>query len=192
MIAVAQTQLWLFQGLALAFVVLVVLAMMRRRNESGAQQDGQSRIAVAIQGASFLVLWYGPVKATLPWLSPLGVAGFAAVLLLMGAVLGLFAVSSSALGKNWSIKARTLSDHELVRRGPYAYVRHPIYLAMLLFLLAMAVALGHWLQLVAAAPFFFIGTKMRIDAEDRLLEASFGQEFVDYRNSTPALFPKIG
>jgi protein-S-isoprenylcysteine O-methyltransferase Ste14 len=63
---------------------------------------------------------------------------------------------------------------------------------MLLFLLAMAVALGHWVQLIAALPIFLIGTRLRTNAEDRLLEARFGQEFIDYRSSTPALLPKIG
>jgi protein-S-isoprenylcysteine O-methyltransferase Ste14 len=62
---------------------------------------------------------------------------------------------------------------------------------MLLFLLALAVALGHWLQLIIAVPLFLIGTKIRTDAEERLLEESFGDSFRDYRQSTPPIFPKI-
>jgi protein-S-isoprenylcysteine O-methyltransferase Ste14 len=191
-IPVAQPQVWLFQALAVAFVALIVVAAMRRKDEGGARQDGRSRVGIAIQGAAFVLAGFGPVKATLPPLSVPAVAGFALVLLLMAAVLGLFAASSSALGRNWSIKARTLADHELIRSGPYAFVRHPIYLAMLLFLLAMVIALGHWALLIVALPIFLVGTRMRTTAEDRLLEESFGQDFVDYCNSTPALFPRIG
>ena len=83
------------------------------------------------------------------------------------------------------------SDHELVRTGPYARVRHPIYLGMLLFLLALAVALGHYLQLVVAIPVFLIGTAIRARLEDGLLEQQFGEAFHNYRSSTPALIPKL-
>jgi protein-S-isoprenylcysteine O-methyltransferase Ste14 len=62
---------------------------------------------------------------------------------------------------------------------------------MLLFLLGLAVALGHYVQLALAIPIFLIGTRIRTDAEDRLLEQSFGDAFRQYRSSTPALFPKI-
>jgi protein-S-isoprenylcysteine O-methyltransferase Ste14 len=136
-VPIAPPQLWLFQGLALAFIALIALAAARRRDEAGARVDGQSRIGIGVQGAALLIVWLGPVKATLQWTSPAALAGCAAVLLLMAGVLALFAASSSALGKNWSIKARTLNDHALVRSGPYAHVRHPIYLAMLLVLLAI-------------------------------------------------------
>jgi protein-S-isoprenylcysteine O-methyltransferase Ste14 len=109
----------------------------------------------------------------------------------MSGSIGLFAASSRALGKNWSIVARTRSDHELVRNGPYARVRHPIYLGMLLFLVALSVALGHWMQLLIALPTFLLGTAIRTRIEDGLLERSFGDAFRDYRRSTPAIIPRI-
>jgi protein-S-isoprenylcysteine O-methyltransferase Ste14 len=176
--------------MALTFIALIALAATRRRDESGAQET-QSRLGIALQGIGLAIVWIGQANATLPWANLPAISEFGTVFLLMAGVLGLFAASPAALGKNWSIKARTLSDHELIRRGPYAYVRHPIYLAMLLFLLAMTVALGHWLHLIVALPVFLIGTTMRITAEDRLLQESFGEDFVGYRNSTPALFLKI-
>jgi len=110
----------------------------------------------------------------------------------MGGAIGLFAASSRELGKNWSLVARMRSDHVLVRSGPYAHVRHPIYLGMLLFLLSLAVALGHWLQLIVGLPLFLIGTRIRTKSEDELLEAQFGLEFTDYARSTPALIPRLG
>ena len=83
------------------------------------------------------------------------------------------------------------TDHQLVRDGPYARVRHPIYLGMLLFLLGLAVAFGHWLQLAFALPLFLAGTAIRTRLEDRLLESQFGQEFCDYAQATPALIPRL-
>ena len=109
----------------------------------------------------------------------------------MGGAIALFATSSRELGRNWSLVARTRSDHELVRTGPYARVRHPIYLGMLLFLLGLAVALGHWVQLIVAVPLFLIGTSIRTRIEDGLLEQSFGDAFRKYQSSTPALIPRL-
>jgi protein-S-isoprenylcysteine O-methyltransferase Ste14 len=62
---------------------------------------------------------------------------------------------------------------------------------MLLFLLGLTIALGHWLQLIVALPLFLIGTSIRTRTEDQLLDAQFGQEFRDYAQSTPALIPRF-
>jgi protein-S-isoprenylcysteine O-methyltransferase Ste14 len=139
----------------------------------------------------FAIVGFGVIRVSLAPLGPLALLETAVVVALMGGAIGLFVTSSRALGRNWSLVARTRSDHELIRSGPYARVRHPIYLAMLLFLVALATGLGHWGQMLIALPLFLIGTRIRTDAEDRLLEQGFGDAFRQYRNTTPALFPKI-
>ena len=63
--------------------------------------------------------------------------------------------------------------------------------AMLLFLLALAVALGHWLQLLVAMPLFLAGTAIRTRLEDGLLEQQFGEAFRDYAASTPGANPEV-
>jgi len=63
---------------------------------------------------------------------------------------------------------------------------------MLLFLLGLAVALGHYLQLIVSLPLFLIGTRIRTKSEDELLEAQFGTAFTDYARSTPAVIPRLG
>jgi protein-S-isoprenylcysteine O-methyltransferase Ste14 len=190
-VPIAMPQIWFFDVLSLAFFGLVIRAMLRRERETGGRREGRSRLGILLQGIAIGSMAVGPVRPSLPWFSSPAIAGCVGVLILMGGAVALFAWSSRTLGRNWSIEARTLADHELVRTGPYARVRHPIYLAMLLFLLGFAVALGHYLQLVIAIPLFLIGTRLRTDAEERLLEQSFGAEFRVYRDSTPALFPKM-
>lgn len=191
-VPIAMPQWWLFDALSLIFFAFIVRAMLRRPKEQGGRTDSGSRLGIILQSIGIALAGIGPVRLTLEWFSATAIAWDLAVLLLMAGAIGLFATSSTVLGKNWSIEARTLDDHQLVRTGPYARVRHPIYLAMLLFLLGLAAALGHVVQLVVAIPVFLIGTRMRTDAEERLLEQSFGEEFRRYRRSTPAIFPKIG
>ena len=191
MVPIGWLQLWLFTALGLLFFIALMRALMRRTPESGGRRDSKSRLGIILQSVGFFLVGFGAVRPSLPLVSPAAVAGAVAVLLLMGGCLYLFAASSSALGRNWSLEARMRTDHQLIRTGPYARVRHPIYLGMLLFLLGLAVALGHWLQLILAAPLFLVGTVIRTRLEDRLLDAQFGQEFRDYAQSTPALIPRL-
>jgi len=190
-VPVSLLEVWTFTGSGLVFFVFLLRALWGRGQESGAKRDLRSQLGIAIQSIGIGLAALGAVKPILPPLSPASIAGTVGVLLLMGGAIGLFAASSRELGRNWSIVARMRTDHELVRTGPYARVRHPIYLGMLFFLLAFAVGLGHWAQLLIALPVFFIGTAIRTRLEDGLLEQQFGDSFREYRSSTPALFPKL-
>lgn len=188
---ISTTQLWPLVLLGIVFFLSLMVAVARRTRESGTKTDGRSRFGILLQSVGIGLAGFGPITASLP---PFGIAalvGTIAVMLLMGGSVAIFAASSRALGQNWSLVARTRGDHELVQSGPYARVRHPIYLGMLLFLLALAVALGHWLQLIVALPMFLIGTAIRTKLEDGLLEQRFGEVFRTYRRSTPAIIPRL-
>jgi len=184
-------QFWIFTTLGILFFVSLIRALMKRTPESGGKRAAKSRIGIILQSVAFFLAGFGGVRPSLPLWGPAALAGALAVLLLMGGTLYLFVASSNALGKNWSFEARMRDDHQLIRNGPYARVRHPIYLGMLFFLLGLAVALGHWLQLVVALPLFLVGTSIRTKLEDQLLDTQFGDEFRDYAQSTPALIPRL-
>ena len=190
-VPISMLQLWTFTGCGFVFFLFLLRALSGRTPEVGAKRDWRSQIGIAIQAIGITFAGFGRVKPTLASLSPLSLAGTAVVVLLMAAAIGLFAASSRELGRNWSLVARMRRDHELVRTGPYSRVRHPIYLGMLLFLLSLAVALGHLAQLLIALPVYFAGTAIRTRAEDSLLEQSFGKTFRDYRSRTPALIPRL-
>ena len=70
---------------------------------------------------------------------------------------------------------------KLVTSGVYALSRNPIYLSLLLLLLAYAVRL--WSLLAAAGPAVFVAyvTRFQIVPEERALEAKFGVAFTDYK-----------
>lgn len=188
---ISMLQFWAFSACGFVFFMYLLRALSRRGPELGANRDRRSQLGIAIQSIGIALAGFGSIRPTLPSLAPTSLASTAAILVLMGGAIGLFAASSRELGRNWSLVARTRSDHELIRTGPYSRVRHPIYLGMLLFLLALAVALGHWVQLLIAVPVFFAGTAIRTRLEDSLLEQSFGDAFEEYRSSTPALIPRL-
>jgi protein-S-isoprenylcysteine O-methyltransferase Ste14 len=105
----------------------------------------------------------------------------ASVLLVVSAV--------RTLGKQWSLTARVLSQHQLVTGGPYQFVRNPIYTGMLGLLVASVLAVGQWWALFPALIVFCLGTAIRVRAEERLLREAFGAQYDDYARRVPALIP---
>jgi protein-S-isoprenylcysteine O-methyltransferase Ste14 len=93
------------------------------------------------------------------------------------------------LDKQWRFEAALSEDHKLITTGPYRWLRNPIYASMLGMLLATGFAKTWWPLLVAGVIFFVIGTEIRVRAEERLLAARFGEEFAQYKTTTPAYFP---
>jgi protein-S-isoprenylcysteine O-methyltransferase Ste14 len=97
--------------------------------------------------------------------------------------------AARALGRHWALMARVIEGHELIRQGPYAIVRNPIYLAMLGMLIAIGLDVSRWQALASAVAVFVAGTVIRIRTEEKLLRAAFGVKFDDYARSVPAFLP---
>ena len=92
------------------------------------------------------------------------------------------------LGRNWSSEVMIKTDHKLVRTGPYRFVRHPIYTAILGLAFGTAFVAGRIVSLLGAAVFTYAYIrKLRI--EERALGATFGSAWEDYRRRSWALVP---
>ena len=111
--------------------------------------------------------------------------------LTIGGAAGLFFWAARTMGANWSIMARMRQGHELVTSGPFALVRHPIYLAMLLFMLSLATATAHERALWLAVPVFVIGTLIRTTREEALLRAEFGAAYDAYAARVKRFIPGL-
>ncbi|HYW41775.1 MAG TPA: isoprenylcysteine carboxylmethyltransferase family protein [Bryobacteraceae bacterium] len=112
--------------------------------------------------------------------------------LILGAVAAIFAWTAvQHLGKQFRIQAGLYEDHELVRTGPYAIVRHPIYLSLLAILSSTLLILTPWRWALVSLAIFFVGTEIRVHAEDKLLASRFGEEFEAYRQKVPAYLPFV-
>ena len=98
--------------------------------------------------------------------------------------------SRHILGANWSASVTIKTGHSLIRRGPYAVVRNPIYTGDIVIVLGMAVALGEVRGLLGLA--LMVGAAWhKARAEERFLLAEFGEEYADYRRSVGSLVPRI-
>lgn len=174
------------------FVVAVAWVALRNLDRSAAgNRRLSSTIGIALQSFACAAAGIGIVTPTLPWWAPFSIVSTVLVILLGSSAVALFVSAAWTMGKNWSLVARTRADHELIRTGPFAMVRHPIYLAILLYLIGIAAALGHWPQLLIAIPLYLGGTFVRIRDEEALLRAEFGEDHARYVREVPALIPLI-
>jgi isoprenylcysteine carboxyl methyltransferase (ICMT) family protein YpbQ len=110
------------------------------------------------------------------------------VLTAMGVALAIWARWS--LGQNWSDKVVLKVDHELIRSGPYAYLRHPIYTAVLLAAAGTALTIGEWRGVVALV---LLGMNYLVKAkrEEKILAENFGTAFEEYRRQTWFFLPGL-
>ena len=168
------------------------LGKRRDRQEKAAQ----SRIEQVITWLVWLLLlpalfypftsWLDLFHLSLPgWLRGLG-----GILFLAGDLL--FFWTRRALGENWSpVKGVDQSLH-LVTRGPYRFIRHPMYAAMFLvtggmFLLAANLLVGiPYLLAVTAMYLKWVGS------EETSLLAEYGAEYREYSRQTGRLLPRLG
>ncbi|HUI55555.1 MAG TPA: isoprenylcysteine carboxylmethyltransferase family protein [Bryobacteraceae bacterium] len=123
--------------------------------------------------------------------SALGMARVAASVVFGALAAVLSWTSVTHLGKQFRLRAGLYADHELVRTGPYAVVRHPIYASLLAILLCTIALLTPWQWGVISVAAFVVGTEIRVRAEDKLLESRFGEEFRAYRRRVRAYVPLV-
>ena len=113
----------------------------------------------------------------------------ASVLGPIAALLSWFSVKH--LGKQFRVNAGLYEDHELVRTGPYAIVRHPIYSSLLAILLCTLCLLTPWEWALLSLVLFVAGTEIRVHAEDGLLASRFGSAFYAYKRDVRAYVPFV-
>ena len=95
-----------------------------------------------------------------------------------------------ALGRNWSAAVRIGEDHELIRSGPYARLRHPIYTGVLFMVIGIAISTAQVHALVALA-ILFVAYIRKTGLEEAILENQFGSAYDDYRKRSWRLIPFI-
>ena len=92
------------------------------------------------------------------------------------------------LGRNWSATVTVKEQHQLIVAGPYRFVRHPIYTGILLAFLGTALAQNEWRSALAfVLVWLSLWRKWRL--EERFMRETFGDAYMRYRASTPAVVP---
>ena len=96
-----------------------------------------------------------------------------------------------ALGIYWSIEARLLDRHRIVRAGPYRRVRHPMYTALMLLFGGLMFLSANWAVGSAWLATLGVDVGRRVREEEALFLGRFGQEYRDYQAVTGRFFPRL-
>jgi protein-S-isoprenylcysteine O-methyltransferase Ste14 len=140
----------------------------------------KSLTLVIIQFAClFFIAWTGPILARQPLLL---------IIELLGLGLGVWAIVAMRFF-NFNITPDVKVDGYLVERGPYAFIRHPMYTSLILICLALVANTFSWTR---AAVFFalIIDLVIKLRYEEGLLSAHYSQ-YADYMTRSKRLLPTI-
>ena len=94
------------------------------------------------------------------------------------------------IGRFWSASVALKTEHELIRSGPYARIRHPIYTGILLALAGTTLAVGRYRGIVAFV-LIFASLIRKSKQEEALLAEQFGPAFEEHRRHTGFFLPRL-
>lgn len=94
------------------------------------------------------------------------------------------------LGTNWSGTVTVKVGHELVRSGPYRWVRHPIYSGLLLAIIGTGIERGE-IRSIVSFLLACAGFLVKLRREERFMKATFGAQYEKYTRTTGALIPRL-
>jgi protein-S-isoprenylcysteine O-methyltransferase len=182
----------LIYGAWIAFGVIWLLGAGLSKRTARSQSNASRFLQGGLAGSGFVILFdrliplgplddrFLPASAVSAWI------GFA--ITLAGALIAIWA--RFVLGRNWSATITIKQDHEIVRRGPYAVVRHPIYSGATLSMLGTAIYFGTFRGLLAVA-LTFSGWWLKSRMEEAFLLQQFGEPYRKYQREVKALIPFV-
>jgi protein-S-isoprenylcysteine O-methyltransferase Ste14 len=141
-------------------------------------------IAVLLIGEPRIPGWLGERLWTQSWL----LYWVAVALVAVG--LGFAIWARRELGRNWSGTVTLKDQHELIRSGPYRWIRHPIYTGILIAFIGSAMARGQW-RGVLAVLIVIAALWRKLRLEERWLSELFGAQYDEYRRHSWALIPWV-
>jgi protein-S-isoprenylcysteine O-methyltransferase Ste14 len=105
--------------------------------------------------------------------------------------LWLFYRSHADLGTNWSVTLEVREQHRLITQGVYRRIRHPMYLALVLYSIGYALVIPNWVAGPSNLIAFGILFALRVRAEEKMMVDEFGDEYAAYAARTKRLVPSV-
>jgi len=192
---VSSLGLWfLIAGYLVMVAFLILQELLRRTPEAKAFQRGAfERGSMLLIGVALGVGLCLPLVAVILGIAlfPVGIAGGLVALAVMLIGLGLRVWAAVTLGGFYTRTLTTTKDHRVVTTGPYAWVRHPAYLGVILLWAGFGVLSGS--SVVALIfPVMFIAVYLyRISVEEKMLVGVLGDSYVQYQQRTHKLVPFV-
>lgn len=174
---------------AIAFVAYGVLATRLVARVSVGRRRIRTGGAVAQLLPAFVWVPYvviavrpGPELPFPDWVRWIG------VVLIVGGI-GISMWAARTLGRHFDMEVEVHEGHEVVDRGPFAIVRHPVYFGLAIHFVGACLATGNLLLIAGTLLGSFPALYVRAAAEERLLRESLGPAYAAYARRVPMLIP---
>ena len=149
-----------------------------------------SRALLALHMVAFGAMYFALGQAVIPGLVPVWFPGQQIAGTLVIAIGAWLMCWSLVYFRSWRFRAKLDEGHELATGGPFRWVRHPIYLGLVLLALGTAIWVPTALAWISVG-LMFLGSDLRGRAEERLLTESFGDAYRTYCARTKRFLPGI-
>ena len=167
----------LFITLSVGFVVYAYAVRSPPKVHASGWRERYFPMLIAALGFGFF-LFHAPPPSPALYLTGMAIC-------IVGWIVTLWGFSH--LRHRFSIMAEA---RELVRTGPYAYVRHPVYFGEMINWIGLAVLYLGWPVALYTAMLILLQA-LRARVEDQKLAAAFGMDYDRYRTRTGFLFPRL-
>jgi protein-S-isoprenylcysteine O-methyltransferase Ste14 len=195
MSSIASVCVALVAWIALARVIFVILGFVRQAIRTrralttrwGWVESFEAPEPFLMGIASYLLYFNSPEPFAASSAVPLAVLG--AILAAAGALITMWAMATIP---SLSTGHYVLPGQEVVARGPYASLRHPMYLAVFLIWLALATAFSSLATFLVTILYVIPAYWLYVRSEERMMVEQFGEPYRTYQAKTGMLFPKLG
>ena len=182
----------IIRGCWLTFVIVWLLAAIWTKRSVYRESRGQRlRYTLPLVAAYFLLTNGGgmPYPLNLQVVPHTAIVAWAGMIF-CAAGLGFAIWARVVIGRNWSGTITLKEDHQLMERGPYRLVRHPIYTGILSMFVATAIVLGHLAGSIGVV-IVFASFWSKLIREEKVMLNQFPDKYAAYRQRVKRLIPSV-
>jgi protein-S-isoprenylcysteine O-methyltransferase Ste14 len=172
------------------FIVVWLLGAVSTKRTIYRESSGErARYWLVLVIGYFLVIKSGNLPSPFDWLvvSRTNSSGWIGAFLCLSGLL--FAIWARViLGRNWSGVITLKEEHELIERGPYRIVRHPIYTGILAMFAGTAIAMGYFGGFMGLF-LVFVSFWLKLKREEDLMLKHFPDKYAAYQRRVKRIIP---
>jgi protein-S-isoprenylcysteine O-methyltransferase Ste14 len=191
-----------FRFILITFITAILMVRVYYYLKAGARREIRTRtqeqrllallrMITGIPGCAALALWMlqpaenaWAVMELPEWLRWSGAA-------LAPLALALLVWVHRTLDTYFSPTLRLKVSHKLVMHGPYRWVRHPMYTALMLVGLAIVLISANWPVALITIPGMTLAVALRIPHEETMMVERFGDQYLTYMHQTGLVLPRL-
>lgn len=189
----------IFKIVFLIFIILMIFIRMphstkyKKIEKYLSEKEKREKLLVALNGISMMFVpliyvftgWLDFFKTNLPdWIRIIGI-----VIIFLGLIF--FWWIHKTLGENWSPVLEIRKGHKLITKGPYKYVRHPMYTLFYVFAIGLLLLVSNWFVGLFALSSWHLLYVIRVSTEEKMMLEQFGIEWENYCRQTRKLIPFV-